>query len=1472
MSSNLRRYQYGDFTAAEREQIRQSDVNAAVNFRQSHFNNAVRFPFKLTEDELNQLSEIYTRDICLMAGNHLRRSSHVIPAAMLWRATTEFYREAIGHDGNRRFIDIGGSVARVLGQKNAHGCLLSDTGRDRFRYLSTINSKLRSTNMNDLNTKNAKLIADLRDLQFDVFNDAAADAHVSTSDQFCLQGSQCCDFRATFAVSIHSLYAITPKQVYDTFVSHGLETMLAVLYLPQEMRYGDKYALARAYEKKYNFYDYQIHPTRPEMSVLSFRDNSLVYVQRTDTWSNWFYVTRIAGDEFDIIIEDYEQNGPEHRLRFTRVPRGSSEMIPRMLQPELLADYIEFPDLHSYILNGFINDQDEIEHLLIPAEFHRKAMNQALKPEMLSNSSVHTYIVGITNRIDINTVEINHKFIIDPITLQKYAYSMLFVAAARRLVVSDEAKAVYKYIASNQSEMCPFDNFVDRLKVWWKKFSSFGHRTNHHHLANFVARTFKPELVDRLVSVRTFYASQIVGSPTVLPTPFDDDFVDPDVVDSDDEDNPPAPQTGYHARPLMRAETVDNLSVAGDDPVTPRLTNITRATLHTQIKDKHDQAPIKQTLLPPVIVPYVNPTIPFNTLAPAMAFSLMNNLMRRTRPQSPPVVVPVVVPPVTPVISNAATVVSTTHAPAPLTPTLPVVLDRQIIGQSIYDRVVLIDQPRAARIVGMFVALADAELMSIHDDDRVLATRVLEAQKLLDSKTTTTSSSVATSINLPIVTPADSNNQKCCVCDSPVFIACEKCHLNVCQEHIHHCSYVNRNERQPPFRTDRVAMNRCNHVERAHFEYSAPLYVENLPVSYDMNLSQVGDEKYNEIYQQLPSTIYAGNARGATKLQQILSSCDIQIPSDSYVADIGAGPGYCAAVFYENYGCAVDGYEHPSIHITKNNRSNYTNIYNFDYNTFKTPRHFSKYSFIHCDIQDPVITNQPDRICQIILAMSTGSSISIKLHSPSQSDIEKQRSLARILTHAADHFNHVTCIKPSASPELSHEFYLVCRNRREPRMTCTICINKLRSDIWFLENKRLCAVRDAVHGCFADVYDRAPTKISIHDSDIRVTDAEIFAYRTDLLSVRLSNRINRAIAEVVVDLFDGPRHHVNPIVRAKFVTGIFGCGKTTFYKQNCDRTDLIITPTDQLCAELRRSKLPAVTEHVAFTHNRVVRRLFIDEAYTFYPGKIALFNTLFEPSEIYLVGDPLQIPSIDFTACKAYTGCRTLQQIYDHVHNQTSHTAPHDVTRLMRNFGYPEAKTTSRIVRSITTHSTTLEKARDIARRLGWPVISYNQTRANAFGENSCTVHESVGLRHRNVILYIDPHAVETGFTRSFGHVRVALSRHTDNLLIVGDADGLFRTAFYVNSAFDRNAALFDQEHSNVDYEHAAPLAPSVYVDTSMQYDKCSVDTASTILDDMIVTRLAENDNFGSIQAVINNNKGRRTLGSKLGKVSRKNC
>jgi len=266
---------------------------------------------------------------------------------------------------------------------------------------------------------------------------------------------------------------------------------------------------------------------------------------------------------------------------------------------------------------------------------------------------------------------------------------------------------------------------------------------------------------------------------------------------------------------------------------------------------------------------------------------------------------------------------------------------------------------------------------------------------------------------------------------------------------------------------------------------------------------------------------------------------------------------------------------------------------------------------------------------------------------------------------------------------------------------------------------------------------------------------------------------------------------------ADMLTGVPGSGKTRFYKSVVDNDTIIVAPTQELRDQIKNDLKNAfvVTQHQVFAISKVFKKLIIDEAWCFYTVQIAAIHAHIQPDSMLLAGDPNQVPPIDYES--DFTDCFKLSDSYEHINNMTTHRCAHDATSLAYGLGYKGMKTTSSVSSSISMLQCTKATAENVIKKLGFPMITFNDSTATEYLTK--TIHRSQGSTYPNLVLYVDAKSINTGLLRSVAHIRVALTRHTDNLLILGSADGFVDTLFHVNSKLEVNNARFGQHVSDTD-------------------------------------------------------------------------
>nr|AST08162.1 polyprotein [Hepatitis E virus] len=225
------------------------------------------------------------------------------------------------------------------------------------------------------------------------------------------------------------------------------------------------------------------------------------------------------------------------------------------------------------------------------------------------------------------------------------------------------------------------------------------------------------------------------------------------------------------------------------------------------------------------------------------------------------------------------------------------------------------------------------------------------------------------------------------------------------------------------------------------------------------------------------------------------------------------------------------------------------------------------------------------------------------------------------------------------------------------------------------------------------------------------------------------------------------------VVRYQFTAGVPGSGKSRSIQQG--DVDVVVVPTRELRNSWRRRGFAAFTPHSAA---RVTggRRVVIDEAPSLPPHLLLLHMQ--RAASVHLLGDPNQIPAIDFEHTGLVPAIRPELAPTSWWH--VTHRCPADVCELVRG-AYPKIQTTSRVLRSLFW---------------GHPPIGqklvFTQA-AKAANPGAITVHEAQGatFTETTVIATADARGL---IQSSRAHAIVALTRHTEKCVII-DAPGLLR-------------------------------------------------------------------------------------------------
>nr|BBF24307.1 polyprotein [Paslahepevirus balayani] len=225
------------------------------------------------------------------------------------------------------------------------------------------------------------------------------------------------------------------------------------------------------------------------------------------------------------------------------------------------------------------------------------------------------------------------------------------------------------------------------------------------------------------------------------------------------------------------------------------------------------------------------------------------------------------------------------------------------------------------------------------------------------------------------------------------------------------------------------------------------------------------------------------------------------------------------------------------------------------------------------------------------------------------------------------------------------------------------------------------------------------------------------------------------------------------VVHYQFTAGVPGSGKSRSIQQG--EVDVVVVPTRELRNSWRRRGFAAYTPHTAARVTRG-RRVVIDEAPSLPPHLLLLHMQ--RASSVHLLGDPNQIPAIDFEHAGLVPAIRP--ELVPTKWWHLTHRCPADVCELIRG-AYPKIQTASRVFRSLFWGEPPVGQK-----------LVFTQA-AKAANPGAITVHEAQGatFTETTIIATADARGL---IQSSRAHAIVALTRHTEKCVVV-DAPGLLR-------------------------------------------------------------------------------------------------
>nr|QTE76060.1 nonstructural protein [Bat hepatitis E virus] len=327
----------------------------------------------------------------------------------------------------------------------------------------------------------------------------------------------------------------------------------------------------------------------------------------------------------------------------------------------------------------------------------------------------------------------------------------------------------------------------------------------------------------------------------------------------------------------------------------------------------------------------------------------------------------------------------------------------------------------------------------------------------------------------------------------------------------------------------------------------------------------------------------------------------------------------------------------------------------------------------------------------------------------------------------------------------------------------------------------------------------------IHPADLHrfvpVTEDESALFITESMA-NSANRIISMEREPFNKYLQGLK--VEPgVVRYRFIAGVPGAGKSTGI---INTGQYVVAPTKTLTKQWQARGFCAQTPHVGLVAV-AGKDLIVDEAPAVPPHLLLLLMQ--KAAKVTLLGDPKQIPAIDFENTGLYSAVGLDLQPTEW--RLETHRCPRDVVAVLQS-DYPGWHTTSKVNRSLFW---------------GLPaagqVLVFTQAAKNS-NPGSITIHEAQGATfdQTTIIATVDARGL---IASSRAHAVVALTRHTRECRVI-DQGGLLAEIGLTDAMVTMHLAnLAPDPPSPV----VAPVRDLVQFDAAPSLPPCHTDVAAAL-------------------------------------------
>nr|WPR17473.1 MAG: non-structural polyprotein [Avian associated hepe-like virus 14] len=252
-----------------------------------------------------------------------------------------------------RFIEIGANLAdfRRRYHHGAHACLLIEDGRDQSRHLHTAFCIDRKMNFS------TQYSPDELKRHLDTFDDnlRLAVRDLKNTPEICVHGTEKCSYQAPIGLAVHSLYDITPEQLYQAFYVHDLWHLTSFHYVMPMIELRNKF-----FDAASGFWYHVDYPKKGLITMgfsdsLNQPDNSISYIHEYKNYRSLVFDQIIHGPEFSILKETQMSWGYLQEVRYSRI----TLKIPRILTrfSTGLSEFVLIPNLQKYVAKNYTFDR-----------------------------------------------------------------------------------------------------------------------------------------------------------------------------------------------------------------------------------------------------------------------------------------------------------------------------------------------------------------------------------------------------------------------------------------------------------------------------------------------------------------------------------------------------------------------------------------------------------------------------------------------------------------------------------------------------------------------------------------------------------------------------------------------------------------------------------------------------------------------------------------------------------------------------------------------------------------------------------------------------------------------------------------------------------------------------------------------------------------------------------------------------------